>query len=67
MVKQKGTTTEQGKYSNKYALTELLICGECGTPTNDAQERRDAARSRMDEITAVIYALANHPMSFDDR
>lgn len=24
--------TEQGKYSSKYALTELLICGECGTP-----------------------------------
>ncbi len=26
------TTTEQGKYSSKYALTELLICGQCGTP-----------------------------------
>ena len=25
-------TTEQGKYSGKFALTELLICGECGTP-----------------------------------
>ena len=24
--------TELGKYSCKYALTELLICGECGTP-----------------------------------
>ena len=24
--------TEQGKYSSKFALTELLICGECGTP-----------------------------------
>lgn len=24
--------TEQGKYSSKYALTELLICGKCGTP-----------------------------------
>ena len=21
-----------GKYSSKYALTELLFCGECGTP-----------------------------------
>ena len=31
-VKQKGTTTEQGKYCGKYALTELLVCGECGTP-----------------------------------
>ncbi len=31
-VKQVGTKTDQGKYSSKYALTELLICGECGTP-----------------------------------
>ncbi len=31
-VKQKGTKTEQGKYSSKYALTDLLVCGECGTP-----------------------------------
>ena len=27
-VKQTGTTTEQGKYCGKYALTELLICGD---------------------------------------
>lgn len=31
-VKEVGTKTEQGKYSGKYALTELLYCGECGTP-----------------------------------
>ena len=31
-VMQKTGKTEQGKYSSKYALTELLICGECGTP-----------------------------------
>ena len=31
-VKQVGTKTEQGKYCGKYALTELLVCGECGTP-----------------------------------
>ena len=31
-VKMVGTKTEQGKYSGKYALTELLVCGECGTP-----------------------------------
>lgn len=31
-VKQIGTKTEQGKYSSKYALTDLLVCGECGTP-----------------------------------
>ena len=24
--------TPQGKYSGKYALSELLICGECGSP-----------------------------------
>ena len=26
-----GVKTELGKYSSKYALTELLICGNCGT------------------------------------
>ena len=31
-VKMVGTKTEQGKYSGKYALTELLVCGGCGTP-----------------------------------
>ncbi len=31
-VKQVGTITERGKYSSKYALTELLVCGECKTP-----------------------------------
>ncbi len=31
-VMQKHGRTEQGKYSGKYALTELLVCGECGSP-----------------------------------
>ena len=31
-VKQKGTKTELNRYSSKYALSELLICGECRTP-----------------------------------
>lgn len=31
-VKQKGTKTELSRYSSKYALNELLICGECRTP-----------------------------------
>ena len=31
-VLQKTGKTEQGKYSAKYALSELLVCGECGTP-----------------------------------
>lgn len=26
------TKTEQGKYSGKYSLSELMICGCCGTP-----------------------------------
>ncbi len=25
------TITEQGRYNSKYALTEILVCGECGT------------------------------------
>ena len=31
-TKQVGTKTEQGKYSSKYAMTELLVCSECKTP-----------------------------------
>ena len=31
-VRDKGVKTEQGKYSSKFALTELMFCGECGTP-----------------------------------
>ncbi len=31
-VKQVGTKTELGKYSGKYALSEILYCGNCGTP-----------------------------------
>ena len=31
-VMQRHGKTEQGKYSARYALSELLVCGECGTP-----------------------------------
>jgi len=31
-VSDKTSKTGQSKYSGKYALTELLICGNCGTP-----------------------------------
>ena len=31
-VKEVGTKTESGKYSGKYALTDMMICGRCGTP-----------------------------------
>lgn len=30
--RNKNTTTELGKYSSKYALSEILVCGNCGTP-----------------------------------
>ncbi|MCM1061805.1 MAG: recombinase family protein [Eubacterium sp.] len=30
-IAEKLTKAEQGKYSAKYALSELLICGECGS------------------------------------
>ena len=31
-VLQKSGKTELGTYSGKYALTDLLVCGECGSP-----------------------------------
>jgi len=31
-VQSKSARTEQSKYSGKYALNEILVCGECGTP-----------------------------------
>ena len=31
-ILQKSGKSELGKYSAKYALTELLVCGECGSP-----------------------------------
>lgn len=31
-MKQAGTKTELGKYSSRYALSEILYCGNCGTP-----------------------------------
>lgn len=31
-VATKNVKTEQGRYSAKYALTEIMVCGECGAP-----------------------------------
>lgn len=31
-TKQVGTKTELGRYSSKYPLSEILFCGDCGTP-----------------------------------
>ena len=43
-VKQTGTKTELGRYSGKYALTELLYCGECGTPYRRCTWSRDGKK-----------------------
>lgn len=45
-VLQKSGKTELGKYSGKYALTELLVCGECGSP----YKRVTWARNRKKRI-----------------
>lgn len=37
----KDTTTELGRYSSKYALTEILICGTCGTAYRRCVLRND--------------------------
>ena len=39
---QKSAKTEQGKYSGKYALSELLVCGECGSPFRRRQRKNMA-------------------------
>ena len=43
-VKQTCTKTELGRYSGKYALTELLYCGECGTPYRRCTWSRDGKK-----------------------
>ena len=127
--------TEQGKYSSKYALTELLVCGECKSayrrctwtaggkkkivwrcinrldygkkychhsPTieesilqkavmtaimetatrlmneksrlqqqldsiADAEQRRENAKSRLDDIYMILDGIKNRPMEYDDQ
>lgn len=38
------TITEQGKYSGKYALSELLICGECGSHYRRRQKLKNGKK-----------------------
>lgn len=33
----------------------------------DMKQKRENAKSRLDEIFTIIEALANHPMDYDDR
>lgn len=39
--------TEQGKYSGKYALTDLLVCGECGSPYRRRTWTRNGKTTRV--------------------
>lgn len=45
-------TTENGKYSAKYALSELLYCGECGSPY-----RRRTWKDKQGNNTGVWICL----------
>lgn len=68
------TKTELGKFSGKYVLTELLVCGECGSrldhgkrickksPTLDESKIHSAVVSAMNELfnaQAAKQTLAN--------
>lgn len=39
--------TEQGKYSGKFALTDLLVCGECGSPYRRRTWTRNGKTTRV--------------------
>lgn len=49
----KRSATEQSKYSSVHALTELLVCGDCGTPY-----RRDVWTKRSGEKQAVWRCIS---------
>ena len=39
--------TEQGKYSGKFALTDILVCGECGSPYRRKTYSRNGVNKRV--------------------
>ena len=54
--------TEQSKYSSRFALTELLVCGECGTPYRRVTWSRNGKKkivwrciSRLDHGTRYCH------------
>lgn len=70
-VMQKTGKTEQGKYSAKYALSELLVCGECGAPYKRCTWARNGKRrivwrcvSRLEFGTKYCH---NSPSVDEDR
>ena len=52
------TITEQGRYNSKYALTEVLICGECGTAYRRC---RWTSHNRDRTVWRCIYRLEHGP------
>ena len=65
-VLQKSGKTELGKYSGKYALTELLVCGECGSPykrvtwaRNGKKADRMALRVQIGVRNAILSQLTD--------
>lgn len=45
--KSDNSITQQGKYSGKYAFTDLLICGECGSPYRRKTWSRNGNKRRV--------------------
>ena len=58
-VKEKGTKTESGKYSSKYALTDMLICGHCGTPYRRCTWSRAGKKKIVWRCISRLAALQN--------
>lgn len=52
--------TEQGKYSGKFALTDLLICGECGSP----YRRKTWSRNGVKRIVWRCFNRIEHGREF---
>ena len=47
-ISQRKTKTEQGKYTSKFALSERLVCGECGCMYRRTQwVKRDGAKEHI--------------------
>ena len=56
------TITEQGKYSGKYALSELLICGECG---GHYRRRQKSKNGKKQIVWRCINRIENGEQACD--
>ena len=65
-IAEKLTKTEQGKYSAKYALSELLICGECGEQPEE-QESTDFSDGFAAEDADEDEELYEEQDEFEDQ